>query len=178
MSKASPLQALLSLFTVPDRAESITGDLTEEREVRGSVWFWFHGFRTIFALFTGALASAPLMALALFALGFVLFVALASAGVAAVFLFPFVGSGTRWALLSLFWWSAALWTGVSLVTVSPKHGMTACLTLAVAGEALLLSYPLFFRLSEPQSILVYASALFVAAPLLAGGAIVRLRTAK
>jgi hypothetical protein len=178
MREAAPLQALFSLFTAPDRAESIVGDLTEEREVRGSAWFWFYGFRTTFALFTNALASAPVMALALVALGFALFVTLAFAGAAAVFLFPFIGSGVSWVLLSLFWWSGALWTGVSLVRVAPKHGMTACLTLAVAGEALLLSCPLFFTLTEPPSILVYASALFAAAPLLAGGAIARRRTAR
>ena len=96
MRDASPVQALLSLFTAPDRAESIAGDLTEEREVRGSVWFWFHVFRTTFALFTNALATAPVMALALAALGFALFVMLAFAGVAAVFLFPFIGSGVSW----------------------------------------------------------------------------------
>jgi hypothetical protein len=56
--------------------------------------------------------------------------------------------------------------------------MTACLTLAVAGEALLLSCPLFFTLTEPPSILLYASALFAAAPLLAGGAIAHRRTAR
>src|SRR4029077_6742885 len=111
-------QALLSLFTSPDRAESIAGDLTEESEVRGSVWFWFHGFRTTLALFTNALAMAPLMTLALVALGFALFATLAFAGVATVFLFPFIGSGASWVLLSLFWWSAALWTGVSLVRVA------------------------------------------------------------
>ena len=178
MREASPLQALLSLFTAPDRAEAIAGDLTEEREVRGSAWFWFQGFQTTFALFTNALATAPVMALVLVALEFALFVTLAFAGVAAVFLFPFIGSGASWILLSVFWWSAALWTGVSLVRVAPKHGMTACLTLAFAGEALLLSYPLFFTLTEPPSILVYASALFAVAPLLAGGAIARSRTAR
>ena len=178
MRDASPVQALLSLFTSPDRAESIAGDLTEEREVRGSAWFWVHVFRTTSALFTNELSAAPVMTLALVALGFALFVSLAFTGVAAVFLFPFIGSGASWGLLSLFWWSAALCTGVSLVGIAPKQGMTACLTLVVAGEALLLACPLFFTLTEPArawSILVYTSALFAAAPLLAGGAIARRR---
>ncbi len=173
MRDASAVEALLSLFTAPDRAESIAGDLTEEREVRGSAWFWFHVFRTTFSLFTKALASAPGMVLALVALGFAFFATLAFAGVAAVFLFPSIGSGVSWVLVSLFWWSAALWTGVSLVGIAPKHGMTACLTLAVAGEALLL---IFFTVIEPPkvwSILVYTSGLLTAAPLLAGGAIAR-----
>jgi hypothetical protein len=179
MRDPSPVPALLSLFTTPDRAESIAGDLTEEREVRGSAWFWFHVFRTTSALFTNELSAAPVMTLALVALGFALFVSLAFTGVAAVFLFPFIGSGASWGLLSLFWWSAALCTGVSLVSIAPKQGMAACLTLAVAGEALLLSCTIFFTLTEPTrawSILVYTSALFAAAPLLAGGAIARRRT--
>ena len=176
MPDASPLQALLSLFTAADRAESIAGDLTEEREIRGSAWFWFHGLRTTFALFTNTLACAPVMALSLVVLGFVLFAALAFSGVAAVSLFPLMGSGSSWVLLSLFWWGAALGTGAYLVRVSPKFGMTACLTLAVAGEAMLLSCPLFFAFSARS--LVYASAMFAPAPLLAGGAIVRRRTVK
>ena len=180
MRDASRAEALLSLFTTRDRAESIAGDLIEERDVRGSAWFWVHVFRTTFALFTSALASAPVSALALGALGFVLFVTLAFAGVAAVFLFPFLGSGVSWVLLSLFWWSAAFWTGVSLASVAPKHGMTACLTLAVGGEALLVASRLFFAWTygpDVWSLLVYMSALFVVVPLLAGGAIVRRRMA-
>ena len=180
MRDASPVQAILSLFTTPGRAESIAGDLTEERELRGSAWFWFHVFRTTFALFTNALATAPVTTLGLVAMGLALFATLAFAGVAAVFLFPFIGSGVRWLILSLFWWSAALCTGVCLVSVAPKHGMAACLTLAVAGVALLLPYPIFLMLTEsPKAwpILVYMSALFAAAPLLAGGAVARRRTA-
>jgi hypothetical protein len=180
MRDASRAEALLSLFTARDRAESIAGDLTEEGDVRGSAWFWFHVFRTTFALFTSALASAPVTVFALGALGFALFVMLAVAGVAAVFLFPFIGPGLRSVLLPLFCWSAALWTGVSLVSVAPKHGMTACLTLAVAGDALLFASPLFFAwIQAPNdwSVLAHASALFAAAPLLAGGAIVRRRMA-
>jgi hypothetical protein len=180
MRDASRFEALLSLFTSGDRAESIAGDLSEERDVRGSAWFWFHVFRTTFALFTSALASAPVTVLALGALGFALLVMLALAGMAAVFLFPLIGHGVRPVLLTLFCWTAALWTGVSLASVAPKHGMTACLTLAIAGEALVLVSPLFFAWTQAPnewSVLAYASALFAAAPLLAGGAIVRRRMA-
>ena len=181
MRDASSAQALLSLFTAPGRAESIAGDLIEECELRGSAWFWFHAFRTTFALFTSALATAPVMTLGLVAMGFAVFAALAFAGVAVVFFFPFIGSGLSWFFLSLFWWSAALCTGVCLVSVAPKHGMTACLTLALAFEALLLSCSLFFTLTEPSKawfILLYASALFAVVPLLAGGVFARRRNAR
>jgi len=180
MRDASSVQILLSLFTTPGRAESIAGDLTEEREARGSAWFWFHVCRTTFALFANSLQAAPVMTLALVATGFALLAALSFAGVAAIFLFPFIGSGASWVFLSLFWWSAALCTGVLLVSIAPAHGMNACLVLGFAGEALLLSCPLFFTSTEPPNawtILVYTSALFAAAPLLAGGAIARRATA-
>ena len=33
-------ERLLSLFTSPDSAAGIVGDLSEERGQRGSAWFW------------------------------------------------------------------------------------------------------------------------------------------
>ena len=181
MRDGSWSEALIALFTTRDRAESIAGDLIEERDVRGSTWFWLHVLRTTFNLFISALASAPVTALALGAVGFALLVTLAFAGTAAVFLFPLLSFSVSAVLLSLFWWSAALWTGVSLVSVAPKHGMTACLTLAIVGEALLLVSLLFFASTQALSrwsVLAYTSALFAAVPLLAGGAIVRQHTAR
>jgi hypothetical protein len=72
--------------------------------------------------------------LALAVSGCALFAATAFGGVAAINLFPnALGSPVNWLSLSLFWWSGALWTGVSLVSIAPKRRMTACLTLVVAG---------------------------------------------
>lgn len=180
MRDPSRAQALFSLFTCPDRAESIAGDLTEERSRRGSVWFWFHVLRTTFALSRSAFARAPLATLVLAVSGCTLFAAPAFAGVAAINVFPhFVGSPLNWLVLSLFWWSGALWTGVSLVSIAPKRGMTACLAVVVAGEMLAMGFWLFALWSEGPSawsVLVYMTALF-AAPLLAGGALVRRRVA-
>lgn len=180
MRDATRAEALLSLFTTRERAESIAGDLAEERDVRGSAWFWFHVFRTTFALFTSALTSAPATTVALGALGLMLFVLLAFAGFATVAVFPFLlGSVTSWVFLSLFWWSAALWTGISLVSIAPKYGMAACLTVALAVESLLIASKLSFGWFQGPSIwaLIYASALLAALPLVAGGAIVRRRQA-
>jgi hypothetical protein len=176
MHEISPLQVLLSLFTDADRAESIAGDLAEEREVRGSLWFWLHGAGTAFGLFWNTLSSSPTSVLAVAALGFMLAGTLALGGVAAVFLFPPIGSGTRWALLSFYWWSTALWTGTSVASLAPRHGMTACLLLAAAIELLLFSLPFFPIFNLAPSMPLYVSALFSAIPLLAGGAIARSRT--
>ena len=180
MRDASRAEAFLSLFTTRDRAESIAGDLAEERDVHGSAWFWFHVFRTTFALFISALTSAPATTVVLGALGLTLFVILAFAGVAVVSVFPFLlGTAKSWVILSLFWWGAALWTGVSLVSIAPKCGMTACLTLALVVELLLIASGFFFGWSQGLNVsaLIYASALLAALPLVAGGAIVRRRQA-
>jgi len=173
MRDAGPAEALLSLFTARERAESIAGDLIEERDVRGSAWFWLNVVRTTFALFASTLANAPATVCALGVLGFALLVALTFPGVAAVFLFPLMGP-MRSVLLALFCGNAALWTGISLVKVAPKHGMPACLTLAVAGEALLLAWT---QAPTDGSVIAYTSALFAVAPLLTGAAIARRRMA-
>src|SRR5438552_1742658 len=83
-----------------------------------------------FAPFWSAFVRAPLATAALAVSGCVLFVATAFAGIAAISLFPqALGSPTSWLVLTLFWWGGALWTGVSLVSIAPKRGMTACLAL-------------------------------------------------
>ncbi|MGH9384347.1 MAG: hypothetical protein ACRD2N_08700 [Vicinamibacterales bacterium] len=179
MRDVSRAEALLSLFTSSDRAEAIAGDLSEERSLRGSTWYWLHLFATTFALFGRAVASNPLPVLALAVLGCALVAIPAFAGVAAISVFPgLVGSPVSWLVLSLFWWGGALWTGVSLVSLAPKCGMTACLTLVVAGEALLIASwlsGLWYEGANAWSALVFASAMFASAPLLAGGAIIRRR---
>ncbi len=45
MSKLSLSLALLTLFTSPERAASIQGDLTEGAQTRGRIWFWSQVFR-------------------------------------------------------------------------------------------------------------------------------------
>ena len=82
------VERLFSLFAPSDRAETLAGDLMEERQHRGSFWYWLHVIRVTFVLWRCASADAPLrmLALALAACG--LFVAPALAGLAAVLLFP------------------------------------------------------------------------------------------
>lgn len=134
-------ERLLSLFTSQERAEAIAGDLTEERRVRGPIWFWLHVLGTMLALWRSAVADAPLAVLALAVAGGALFAAPAIAGAAAVGLFPqLIGSPVSWITLSFFWWGGALWTGASLVGIAPGRGMAASAMLAVASEALLIAF--------------------------------------
>lgn len=172
------VEGLLSLFTSADRAEAIAGDLAQEREQHGWIWFWLHVARTTLALWRRAVMDAPIVMLLVAVAGCALFAAPAIAGVAAVSLFPYaIGSPVGWIALSLFWWGGALWTGATLVVIAPQRGMAACATLALAGEALLigLGVTVWRGPLETDFVLFYTTGLLVAAPLLIGGAIARRR---
>jgi hypothetical protein len=173
------VERLFSLFTSSDRAVAIAGDLAEEREQRGWIWFWLHVLRVTFALWRSAAAEAPLRVLALVLAGVALLSAPAFGGVAAVFLFPqSMDSPVGWIALPFFWWGGALWTGASLVALAPRRGMAACATLAVAGEALLIGFggPAMWRdPSHTYFVLFCTTGLAAAAALLVGGAIARRR---
>ena len=177
MPDSDVAQRLLALFTSPDCAEAIVGDLIEER--RGSIWFWRHVLTTVVKLSRSAVAEAPLPILALAAAGCALFAVPAFAGVAAVSLFPLhFGSLVSCILLSLFWWTGALWTGASLVTIAPSRGMATCLMLAAAGEALLITFGLIAVSQQTVTLYFggyYTIAVFASVPLLAGGAVAHRR---
>jgi hypothetical protein len=64
---------LLALFTSPDRASTIEGDLREEAQTHGRTWFWSHVIRTIGALCLKGFAQSPFATLALTVSGVVVF---------------------------------------------------------------------------------------------------------
>jgi hypothetical protein len=159
------VERLFSLFTTADCAEAMAGDLVEERDRHGWSWFWLHVARITLALWRHAVTDAPIVVLLIAAAGCALFAAPAFGGLASVYLFPHAsGSLTRWIALSLFWWGGALWTGGCLIGIAPQRGMAACVTLAVAAEALLIGLGM------------NTTGLLVPAWLLAGAAIARRRT--
>jgi pimeloyl-ACP methyl ester carboxylesterase len=173
------VERLFSLFTTPDRAVAMAGDLAEEREQRGWIWFWVHVVSVTFALWRNAAAEAPLRVLALALAGCALLTAPAFAGAAAVNLFPpLFGSAVNWISLSFFWWGGALCTGASLVAIAAQRGMAACALLAMSGAAGLLA---FGATIEPNELsrgdrMFFTVALGAAVALLAGGSIARRRT--
>lgn len=171
-------EGLFSLFTSSDHAAAIAGDLIEEREEHGSIWFWLHVVRITLALWRDAAMEAPLRVLALATVACALFTAPAFGGVAAVALFPqLMGSPVSWIALSFFWWGGALWVGASLVAIAPRRGMAACATLAVTSDVLLIGVGMaVWRDSlSTDFLLFYATGLLVPASLLVGGAIARRR---
>ena len=64
MRKVTAAEWLLSLFTTPDRASAVAGDLLEQR---GS--FWFNTLRTAGALLLKSAAAQPLRLLLVVLLG-------------------------------------------------------------------------------------------------------------
>jgi hypothetical protein len=165
------VERLFSLFASSDRAEAIAGDLAEEREQHGWIWFWLHVVRITLALWRSAAADAPLQLLALTLTGCALLSAPAFGGAAAVGLFPqLMGTPVSWIALSFFWWGGALWTGASLVAIAPRRGMVACATLAGAGESLLIVFGVTALRADQWSsafLLFYVIGLMAAVPLLA-----------
>lgn len=173
------VERLFSLFTSSDRAVAMAGDLAEERARRGWFWFWLHVASVTLTLWRNAATEAPLRVVGLMLAGCAMFTAPAFGGAAAVGLFPqLIDSPVSWITLSLFWWGGALCTGASLVAIAPRRGMTACATLAVATQALMIGLGVtgvWHELLAGDFLLFYTTGLLVAAPLLVGGAIARLR---
>ena len=172
-------ERLFSLFTSSDRAEAMAGDLMEEREKRGPIWFWLHVTRITLTLWRNRAAEAPLRVLALAAAGCALFAAPALGGAAAFGMFPqFMGSLVSWITLSVFWWGGSLWIGASLVTMAPRHGMAACATLVAAAAALVIAVGItavWRGVLDAELLPVYTIGLLIPAPLLAGAALARRR---
>ena len=173
------VEGLFLLFAPSDRAEALAGDLAEEREQRGWMWYWLHVLRMTFVLWRGGAMEAPFRALALVLAGLALLLAPAFGGVAAVFLFPrFAASPIGWIALPFFWWGGAFWTGASLVALAPRHGMATCATLALGGATLLLGFGGPAVLRDPGNtdfVLFCATGLIAAMPLLLGAALARRR---
>ena len=60
MPNLSRAESMLSLFTTPDHASNIAGDLFEEFNPQGSFQFWRHILGTAFALFLQQLKQQPM----------------------------------------------------------------------------------------------------------------------
>lgn len=172
-------ERLLSLFTSPDCAAAIAGDLTEQSGQRGRVWFWLDVVQTLGAQWRNSVSAAPLRVVLLAVWGGIALIGPVLLGTAAVSLFPgSFGSPMNWISLSFFWWGGALWTGASMVNKAPSRGMAAGTVLAAAGLALMIA--LFTRglslgLLTVQFAPFYATGILSPAPLLIGAAIARRR---
>jgi hypothetical protein len=175
----SAVETLFSLFTSSDRALAIAGDLAEESDQRGRVWFWLQVMAVTCALWRIAAMQAPARVIALLLGGLALLCVPVFAGFAAVLSVPNVmSSPAAWFVLPFFWWGGALWIGASLVILGPRSGMSACVVLAVAVEAVLVWFgaPVLWRdPSNGDFVLYFTNGVVSGLPLVAGAAIARRR---
>lgn len=129
MPKYSLSATLLTLFTSPEHAQSIEGDLLEEARSRGRIWFWSHIVRTTSALWWKGFNESPF---ALFGLT--------------------VACGTVWFLM-LFWGEVddspglvvvgPILAGLVCVRVAPVRGIHAAIGVAaIAGAAVAVIFTL------------------------------------
>lgn len=134
MAEKSVTYRLLSLFTSPDRAESIEGDLIEERHTYGPLWFAVSVVTTAFALWTQAFALERLRTMALT----VVAVALSCLVCAVLELVRVeLALGMSLVTTSLLIAAFAFLLGASLVRVAPTIGVSAA---AAASLVLLLLF--------------------------------------
>ena len=87
-------------------------------------------------------------------------------------------SALGWIPLPVFWWSGALWTGASLVALSPRRGMAACAMLAVASRGTVdrVRRPAMWRDPGNTDFVIFrTTGLIAAMPLLTGAAVARRR---
>lgn len=147
-------EKLLSLFTSPDRAAAIAGDLAEERGRHGGAWFWRHVLGTAFSLGRNAMSEAPLAVLALVLPGLLLLAVLMIIGtVLTTLLVQLLNPGVPLQLIAVgllaipgqfaLWSYGASLTGARLVAASPKHGMLACVLLLCTADLLMLLAGIF-----------------------------------
>lgn len=126
-------ERLLLLFTSPDSAAGIVGDLSEERGQRGTLWFWRQSLGTMLSLCRGVLLESPVVLALLVIAGYVLLQALTWGGLyGALYLFKVVepayyGPKEFMSLgIPLLTWPGGLLIGMAFVAVAQRRGMVAC----------------------------------------------------
>ena len=146
MAERSVANRLLSLFTSPERADSIEGDLLEERQTRGRLWFVVNVATTTLALWRQAVELALLRTAAIAALA----VALSCAACGSVELAR-AELATLWLVnvpSSLLIVAFAFLLGASLVRVAPNVGVAAIVATTLVLLAMFLYTQLDVRAEQ------------------------------
>jgi hypothetical protein len=183
MRKPSYSEAFLSLFTSPDRAVAIVGDLREEAPRRGP-WRALKLLGVASALAWERIRSAPLRCLALVVLGFVAYTSVWSLLFVASGLpwYPWnhVNEPAFWARLALVFVVANLLTGFILGRWVSIRGTNAVAPLVFAWltlwpAELILAKLVLGRPAIELVLFAFALALCGLLPLIAGGTLARRR---
>ena len=185
MREGSRSQAFLSLFTTPERAASIVGDLLEESRAQGRVRYTWRTIGVALALCLRSVRSAPLRCLMLAALGSAVYGCVLALVFVAVGLpwYPWqhVGEPSWWFRLAVVGSLANLLTGFILGRWVSIRGINALAPLAliwlVAWPLELVLWKLLF-LRMPLALfaaLALAYPLLGLLPLMTGGTLARWR---
>jgi hypothetical protein len=124
---------LLCLFTSPDRAESIEGDLIEQRRTHGHMWFFLNVVTTTFALWRQAIELELLRTMALGVLA-VAFSVLMCSAIGLVHVELEVPGVVTVLLIATF----AFLLGAALARVAPVIGVAAVTTASLVLVLLFL----------------------------------------
>jgi hypothetical protein len=138
---------LLCLFTSSDRAESIEGDLIEQRRTHGSMWFFVNVVTTTFALWRQVVELEFLRTMALGVLT-VAFSVLMCSAIGLVYVEFEVPSVVTLLLIATF----AFLLGAGLVRVAPVIGVAA----ATAASFVLVLLFLYAQIDEQAARLAEA----------------------
>lgn len=163
---------LLSLFTTPENAAAIEGDLLEQARIRGRWWFWAHLLHTSFALFMQSLLREPLP---VFLLSFGVYELMAKVHFYAILPFrrylqysldfpaTVLAFGTR-----AVWLLFACWVGAALVRFLPRFGIH----VVIGTGGLVLARLLVL---QEQGLSMVEVLLIVLLPMMVGGILARRR---
>ncbi len=134
MNSGSFAEAVLALFTPPDRAASIVGDLSEQ--ARGGAWFWLQVARTATAMYCQDLREAPLRISALVAFTTATFLGFRVAQLVGGIVIYVPLEWTAWQV-GIFGCAnvlVLLMLGIFLAHFSNGRPMTACITSTVVSQ--------------------------------------------
>jgi hypothetical protein len=187
-------EELLSLVMDSGRAESIAGDLAEESSHEGALWYWRSVLGVAAAMFFRTFGAARWRTLGFLAGGFLLWLVLyAGIRVAGALLGiePLIATET---VDGSFAWGTQLYLGVALILASfgaglalgpwaVADGVNAAAPLAMFFGAAAVVLPVLDGFGGTASwfctaLYVFGVPLLYVAPVLAGGALVRQRTAR
>lgn len=183
MRDGSHSQAFLSLFTTPDRAASIVGDLLEESHPLGRAWYSLKIVGIAFALCLQSIRAAPGRCLGLAALAWALFLCAFAACFVAGGLPWYAWQRTNepefWIRLALVLISANLLTGAILARWVSFRGTNAIVPVVVLWLVAWLVSSVVRTLMHTgllaQVFGVLGFPFFYLLPLVVGGAIARRR---
>jgi hypothetical protein len=181
MPKSVAAEWFLRLFTTPDRAAALAGDMSEEGRVS-----WWDTLHTAAALFFKSIAGAPVRVFFLLLLGAFLEMACHNLASLPIRFHNFQRSEV-WMIITLFfvtdYFLAPALTGYALVRLARGRDITACVAYVIMSVTLPLYMMILhvgaeIRIGRPWWVAVGNQALRLALPaliLLAAGSLARRR---